>query len=74
MTTFSMMSDPDILLTTEAYTRLKVQAQQDIRYSEIAPAMYPKTPKELIALASRVERLEELIASLMQEWQKRGNL
>ena len=69
MTTFSMMSDPDILLTIKAYSRLKISHEYIIK--EFEDDGMPED--SLLPMLEQIKRLDELNESLLNEWQKRGN-
>jgi hypothetical protein len=59
------MSNPDILLSIQAYSLLKKSKNEKMLQSE--------DHDEITGLQGQIERLEQLTDSLVNEWERRGN-
>lgn len=69
MTTFSNLSNPDIILTIHAYVNLKKQLKAKLEIQE----PYHIFDEENKMLIQQIARLDHLVDSLINEWEKRGN-
>ena len=63
------MSDPDILLSIQAYTNLRIDTETQLHDRKEDPDM----ADEITALKLRINRLNELNDELQNEWAIRGN-
>ncbi|MEI7723451.1 MAG: hypothetical protein WCK09_00245 [Bacteroidota bacterium] len=68
-TTFSNMSDPDILLSVQAYTIMKL----DLENKLLLYGDRPKYLDESESAKNKIARLNQLVDALQNEWTKRDN-
>ena len=66
-TTFSNMSNPDILLTIQAYTHMKLKTTEHL----ISIQDHVEMKDEIEKCHSKIARLSQLVDALLGEWDKR---
>lgn len=72
-TTFSNMSNPDLLITIQAYTYMQEELSMRMMTIKTIPIDDEMLKNELEILQLKLTRVNELTEALVQEYDKREN-